>query len=105
MIDQELLWLPFQRNLIDFEAFVKLRTEKEKDIYDTLVKNVQISVDKSIPDYSVNLYGSHATNLCLPWSDLDVVLIKKGNHENINNINLEDDNSKFLSKLYEYIRN
>ena len=92
-------------DLIDFEAFVKLRTEKEKDIYDTLVKNVQISVDKSIPDYSVNLYGSHATNLCLPWSDLDVVLIKKGNHENINNINLEDDNSKFLSKLYEYIRN
>ena len=85
-------------DLIDFEAFVKLRTEKEKDIYDTLVKNVQISVDKSIPDYSVNLYGSHATNLCLPWSDLDVVLIKKGNHENINN-------SKFLSKLYEYIRN
>ena len=77
-------------DLIDFEAFVKLRTEKEKD---------------SIPDYSVNLYGSHATNLCLPWSDLDVVLIKKGNHENINNINLEDDNSKFLSKLYEYIRN
>ena len=92
-------------DLTDFEAFVKLRIEKEKDIYDTLIKNVQISVDKSIPDYVVNLYGSHATNLCLPWSDLDVVLIKKENLKNINNINIEDDNSKYLSQLYEYIRN
>ena len=69
-------------DLSDFEVFVKLRIEKEKDIYDTLIKNVQISVDKSIKNYEVNLYGSHATNLCLPWSDLDVVLIKKNNIEN-----------------------
>ena len=85
--------------------FVKFRIEKEKDIYDSLIKNVQDSVDKSIPDYEVNLYGSHATNLCLPWSDLDVVLIKKNNIENNgtqmdNNINL-----MLLSKLFEYIRN
>ena len=93
-------------DLTDFEIFVKLRIEKEKDIYDTLIKNIQNSVDKSIPNYVVNLYGSHATNLCLPWSDLDVVLIQsKKILENGGNIDMDfqDDNSILLSKLYEYI--
>ena len=93
-------------DLSDFEHFVKMRIEKEKDIYDTLIKNVQISVDKSINDYEVNLYGSHATNLCLPWSDLDVVLIKKNNNKNtIKEDNNNNNNLMLLSKLYEYIRN
>ena len=93
-------------DLTDFEIFVKLRIEKEKDIYDTLIKNIQNAVDKSIPNYVVNLYGSHATNLCLPWSDLDVVLIQsKKIIENGGNIDMDyqDDNSILLSKLYEYI--
>jgi non-canonical poly(A) RNA polymerase PAPD5/7 len=89
-------------DLLDFENFVKMRIEKEKDIYDTLIKNVQISVDNSINNYEVNLYGSHATNLCLPWSDLDVVLIKKKD-ENI--IKDNNNNLMLLSKLYEYIKN
>ena len=88
-------------DLSDFEVFVKLRIEKEKNIYDTLIKNVQTAVDKSIQNYVVNLYGSHATNLCLPWSDLDVVLIKKQNNENI----IDNNNLMILSQLYEYIRN
>ena len=93
-------------DLSDFEVFVKLRIEKEKDIYDTLIKNVQISVDKSIKNYEVNLYGSHATNLCLPWSDLDVVLIKKNNIENDPNlIQNNNNNLMMLSKLYECLRN
>ena len=104
--DKEYMFDSLSSDLVDFEEFVKIRTEKEKDIYDTLIKNVQDSVNKSIPDYEVNLYGSHATNLCLPWSDLDVVLIKKNKkYENVNYINLERDNSALLSSLFEDIRN
>ena len=92
------------QDLSDFEIFVKLTIEKEKDIYDTLIKNVQNSVDKSIQNYEVNLYGSHATNLCLPWSDLDVVLIRK-NIENDPNIIIENNNNLLLlSQLFEHIR-
>ena len=94
------------QDLTDFEMYVKQRIEKEKDIYDSLIKNVQISVDKSIQNYEVNLYGSHATNLCLPWSDLDVVLIKKNSKDNEDNTTLEnnDNNLVLLSQFYEYIR-
>ena len=59
--DKEYMFDSLSSDLVDFEEFVKIRTEKEKDIYDTLIKNVQDSVNKSIPDYEVNLYGSHAT--------------------------------------------
>ena len=103
--EKEYIYENLSSDLSDFEMFVKFRIEKEKDIYDSLIKNVQDSVDKSIPDYEVNLYGSHATNLCLPWSDLDVVLIKKDNVENDGNQIDNNVNLMLLSKLYEYIRN
>ena len=104
--EKEYILESLSTDLSDFEIFVKLRIEKEKEIYHTLIKNVQISVDNSIHNYEVNLYGSHATNLCLPWSDLDVVLIKKNNIEKDNDIPLENnDNLVLLSKLYEYIKN
>jgi len=92
-------------DLTDFEIYVKQRTEKEKNIYDALIKNVTNSVNKTLPYYEVNLYGSHATNLCLPWSDLDVVLIKRLNGNNISSIQTTFDNSSLLSKLFENIRN
>ena len=101
---QDYVFDSLSQDISDFEIFVQLRIEKEKDIYDTLIKNVQNSVDKSIQNYEVNLYGSHATNLCLPWSDLDVVLIKK----NIEDIKIENNNNNnllLLSQLFEYIRN
>ena len=90
-------------DLTDFEMYVKLRTEKEKDIYDSLLNNVKNSVNKTLPYFEVNLYGSHATNLCLPWSDLDVVLIKR---QNGNNLLIQNtfDNSILLTKLFETIR-
>lgn len=91
-------------DITDFEIFVNERIQIQQNIYDTLINNVQIAVDKSNLNYKVNLYGSHATNLCLPWSDLDVVLVNDENknstfnNNNINNIHL------YLSKLYEYLR-
>lgn len=41
------------------------------------MKYVQTSVSECIPEFEVKLYGSHATSLCLPWSDLDIVLVSK----------------------------
>jgi len=63
------------------------------------IKNIQNAVNECFQDYEVHLYGSHATNLCLPWSDLDVVLISKKN----NQISL-DSKHLLLSKLNEYLK-
>jgi len=66
-----------QKDILDFQEFTKDQIRKNRIFIDELLKLVKQAVSDSIPDYEVNLYGSHATNLCLPWSDLDIVLVNK----------------------------
>ena len=68
-----------QKDILDFQEYTKDQILKNKNILDSLIKFVEQAVSDTIPDYEVKLYGSHATNLCLPWSDLDIVLINKKN--------------------------
>ena len=46
--------------------------------YDKLIGNINLIVNEISPDFEAVLYGSYATGLCLPWSDLDIVLVNKG---------------------------
>ena len=90
------------KDISEFESFVTMQIKSSSNIFQDLLKNVEKSVNECIPDYQVHLYGSHATNLCLPWSDLDVVLIPK----NLNMIyNKSENNRSLLSKLYENLKN
>ena len=71
-----------------------------------LINLIQDSVEKSIGnEYEVKLYGSHATGLCLPWSDIDVVLCKKdGNNNSIQNNNLYSNKYMPLHDLFTYLQ-
>ena len=69
-----------QRDLLDFNDYVKEKLKSINLKIIDLIKLIQDSVNESIgKEYEVKLYGSHATNLCLPWSDLDVVICRKDN--------------------------
>ena len=35
----------------------------------------------AIPNTDVQVYGSHATELCLPWSDIDLVVNLPAGHQ------------------------
>ena len=39
-----------------------------------IVDNLQNNINKINKNYKAKLYGSRATNLCLMWSDVDVVI-------------------------------
>ena len=91
------------KDLLEFELYVTEHIKKSAHIHDELIKNVQNAVNECSQDYEVHLYGSHATNLCLPWSDLDVVLISKNNNKNNQQISLEAKHL-LLSKLYENLK-
>jgi non-canonical poly(A) RNA polymerase PAPD5/7 len=75
-----------QRDILDFQEFTKEQIRRVKAAQEELVRLIQDSVTEVMPDYEVKLYGSHATNLCLQWSDLDVVLIHKRGY-NVSSIN------------------
>ena len=86
------------KDIIDYQQFVSEHIQREQNIYSMLIQNLQSAVNESIHDYDVHLYGSHATNLCLPWSDLDVVLIPRTPKPTTLN------NPILLSQLYENIK-
>jgi hypothetical protein len=69
-----------QKDLLDFQDYVKEKLKYINPKINDLINLIQTSVNESIgKEYEVKLYGSHATNLCLPWSDLDVVICRKDN--------------------------
>jgi non-canonical poly(A) RNA polymerase PAPD5/7 len=66
-----------QKDILDFQDYTKDQIKRNKIVLDELIRLVQVTVNECIPEYEVKLYGSHATNLCLPSSDLDIVLLNK----------------------------
>ena len=66
-----------QKDILDFQEYVKDQIRSNRTYIDELIRLVKQAVSDTIPDYEVNIYGSHSTKLCLPWSDLDIVLISK----------------------------
>ena len=86
---------------------VTYKISKIKPKVNELINFIQNSVEKSIgAEYEVKLYGSHATGLCLPWSDIDVVLCKKNGSSNINekNNNLYSNKYMPLQDLFSYLQ-
>lgn len=43
-------------------------------VKDLLIQKIQSTINRVFPNYQVELYGSHATGLCLHWSDIDFVV-------------------------------
>lgn len=69
-----------QTDLLDFQKYVKEQIKEIKPKLNQLIELIQSSTNEAIGnEYEVKLYGSHATDLCLSWSDLDVVIIHKNN--------------------------
>ena len=67
-----------QKDVMDYTAFIKDKIAKKKPVVDKLIGNINLIVNEISPDFEAVLYGSYATGLCLPWSDLDIVLVNKG---------------------------
>ena len=52
---------------------------QQKQLYPLIRKYVKESLGN---DYDIKVYGSRATNLCLPSSDIDIVVCCKKNPKN-----------------------
>ena len=88
-----------QKDLIDFTSYVSQKIHIISPKVKELINYIQNAVDASIgKEYEVRLYGSHATGLCLPWSDIDVVLCKKSGEGVENNSYLP------LQELFTYLQ-
>jgi non-canonical poly(A) RNA polymerase PAPD5/7 len=72
-----------------------------------LLKCLQLTINSLNSNLKVKLYGSRATNLCLIWSDLDIVLIKENEEleqfEILDNLNEKLNKEKWV-KSVKYIK-
>ena len=74
-INKEYIYEQLQIDLIDFMTYVHNKNEKLENTLHKLNDLIQLSVKNCLgEDCQLKMYGSRATKLCLPWSDIDYVL-------------------------------
>lgn len=80
--NNEYIYNQLQIDLIDFMTYVHNKNAKLENTLHKLNDLIQQSVKQCLgEDFQLKMYGSRATNLCLPWSDIDYVLsCTKNNH-------------------------
>ena len=60
--------------IILFDESVKSIMEEIEPIKKMIIDKISMFIKQVIPNGEVEVYGSHATKLCLHWSDIDLVL-------------------------------
>ena len=78
ILDQNIVKNNLKKDILDYQKYVKSHIAKFTPINQKIVQNLQNNIDKINSNYKAKLYGSRATNLCLMWSDIDIVI----NYEN-----------------------
>ena len=58
----------------EFKHYIQSALGKTKKSTDTLIQHIKEAISSQYPYAITNIYGSHATNLCLPESDIDMVI-------------------------------
>ena len=74
-IKKDLIYSQLKLDLIDFMSYVHANNAKLENTLQKLNTLIEKSVLESLgKDYQLHMYGSRATKLCLPWSDIDYVI-------------------------------
>ena len=74
-INKENIYSQLKIDLIDFMNYVQKRNSKLETTVQKINALIQESVSNCLGDgYNLQMYGSRATKLCLPWSDIDYVI-------------------------------
>ena len=93
-LNYEYIYSQLKIDLLDYTAYVHNKNSKLESIIHELKNLIKNTVKICLSDeYEVKVYGSRETGVCLPWSDIDFVIICK-------------DIGYFepLSKIYEYLK-
>ena len=63
-----------QKDLEDYQEYIQSELEEKREKINGIIAQLQSVVNEIDPNYTVKLYGSYSTGLCLPWSDIDTVI-------------------------------
>ena len=114
IINQEIIKANLSKDIIDYQKFIHKHTNNYEDINKKIIEKIQNNINKINRNYKAKIYGSRATNLCLMWSDIDIVICNEiYRMKKKEEINKEEDielyeykeeiNYDFLNELYEIL--
>ena len=63
-----------QKDLVDYQDYIQSEIEVKREKINDIITQLQSVVNEIDSNYTVKLYGSYSTGLCLPWSDIDTVI-------------------------------
>lgn len=66
--------------IVEFSEEVSRRVQDHRPTKERVIERAKKLIVMAIPNADVQVYGSHATELCLPWSDIDLVINLPSGH-------------------------
>ena len=116
IINQEIIKFNLNKDILDYQKFIKNHRDNYEEMNKKIIDKIQKNINKINRNYKAKLYGSRATNLCLMWSDIDIVICnEKKNRKLKEEINKEEEiesedmiddiNYDFLEKLNDNLNN
>lgn len=76
-IDDKTIINSLHRDIIEFNEYNKIQMRINKPIVEQIIESLKHLITTYFVDIELKVYGSYCTNLCLPWSDIDLVLVGK----------------------------
>ena len=73
--DQNDVYNKLHLEILQFRDSIKEILAEMQPLKEHLIESLTLVIQKALPNSEVKVYGSHATKLCLPWSDIDLVIV------------------------------
>ena len=90
IINQDIIKDNLTKDILDYQKFVINHRENYEETNEKIIDKIQDKINCINRNYKAKLYGSRATNLCLMWSDIDIVIC----NEKRNNIKIKEEIKK-----------
>ena len=75
--DEKYIKEMLKKDIMDFHLYIKSNIKSKQKPINKIRSSLQEILELNEYDFTVYVFGSYATGLCLPWSDLDLILISK----------------------------
>ena len=95
--------LKLRYEILDFCEFIKL-SKKEINLREKTFNYIKSIIESKFDEYKRVLYGSFKTDLSLPDSDIDILIVEKENKTNEENTEKEKDIlTEIIKKIYNIL--
>jgi hypothetical protein len=77
IIEENEMFKILNKDLLDYQKLITEKINRKYPLIIRIIEDLKTILKTISQDYDIHIYGSYANGLCMPWSDLDLVLVNK----------------------------